>query len=99
MTPREVIEYAGEDVLEDEIADLRAERAKPIPMVLICPRCGTQHVDAPEPERGWTNPPHKSHLCHHCDTIWRPADVPTNGVAAINTRGESDSWPPVRSAI
>lgn len=69
---------------------------QPIPMVLHCPRCRTQHVDAPEPERGWTNPPHKSHLCHGCGLVWRPADVPTTGVAATQTRGSADTWPPER---
>lgn len=39
----------------------------------------------------WTNPPHRSHKCHGCGLIWRPADVPTNGVAAVKTRGEKDS--------
>lgn len=39
----------------------------------------------------WTNPPHRSHLCHGCGRIWRPADVPTEGVAAIQTRGKADS--------
>jgi hypothetical protein len=65
----------------------------PIDMLLFCPQCGAQHVDAPEPLNGWTNPPHKSHLCHNCQTIWRPADVPTNGVATVATRGEHDTWP------
>ena len=41
----------------------------------------------------WANPPHRSHLCHQCGTIWRPADVCTNGVAAIGTRGRGDTWP------
>lgn len=40
----------------------------------------------------WDNPPHKSHLCHGCGIIWRPADVPTNGVAEIKTKGENDTW-------
>lgn len=76
---------------------------EPLPiinMVLHCPTCGFQHVDAPESEiRGgdicidWTNPPHKSHLCKACGTIWRPADVPTYGVQAIATRGKDDTWP------
>lgn len=66
---------------------------EPIPMVLHCPKCGAQHVDKSEPEKGWTNPPHKSHLCHQCGTIWRPADVPTTGVSNILTRGEKDTWP------
>lgn len=67
----------------------------PIPMVLHCPNCGKQHVDAPEPETGWDNPPHKSHKCHSCGTIWRPAPVYTNGVAKLESRGEADTWPPL----
>lgn len=43
-----------------------------------------------KPDR-WTNPPHRSHLCHGCGHIWRPADVPTNGVAAVKTQGKADS--------
>ena len=39
----------------------------------------------------WTNPPHRSHLCHACGHIWRPADVCTNGVAAAQTHGKNDS--------
>lgn len=66
----------------------------PIDLLLWCPRCLTLHVDAPEPATGWTNPPHRSHKCHNCGTVWRPADVPTNGVAAIRTRGEADTFPP-----
>lgn len=48
-----------------------------------------------KPER-WTNPPHKSHLCRRedggCGAVWRPADVPTNGVQAVS-RGKADTWP------
>jgi hypothetical protein len=79
----------------------------PIDMVLHCPQCHTQHIDAPEPGQlisggpsagrvrpGWDNPPHRSHLCHHCHTIWRPADVPTNGVPSVKTRGKRDNWSP-----
>lgn len=78
----------------------------PIDMVLHCPECHTQHIDAPhelftkgstldfvDVTTAWRNPPHRSHLCHHCGTIWRPADVPTNGVQSIKTRGEKDTWP------
>lgn len=81
----------------------------PIDMVLHCPKCRLQHVDAPEHERegeiydgdqvsdsvitGWQNPPHRSHLCHGCGHVWRPADVPTNGVQAVKTRGCHDSPP------
>lgn len=75
--------------------------AAPIDMILHCPACGLQHIDAPEESDpttwaaekygNWTNPPHRSHLCHGCGHIWRPADVPTNGVAAVKTKGEADS--------
>jgi hypothetical protein len=76
----------------------------PIDMILHCPSCGKQHIDAPDAHKRpafgpgmdvwpWTNPPHRSHLCHGCGHIWRPADVPTNGVAAIQTQGKADSHP------
>lgn len=76
----------------------------PIDMVLHCPACGLQHIDAPEDadcdgevahSLGWSNPPHRSHLCHGCGHVWRPADVPTNGVKAIQTKGKADS--PIQS--
>jgi hypothetical protein len=94
-------------------APVSAPAAAPIPMLLFCPRCGMQHVDAPmteeqyterlhesawwelggeKPER-WTNPPHRSHLCHGCGHIWRPADVATNGVATLRTQGKEDGSP------
>lgn len=38
----------------------------------------------------WDNPPHRSHLCHECGCVWRPADVPTNGVSKLTTNGKSD---------
>lgn len=79
-------------------------KAAPIDMVLHCPACGMQHIDEPEDGVGefavgadgayrtrWTNPPHRSHLCRGCGHIWRPADVPTNGVAAVKTKGLADS--------
>lgn len=81
----------------DEIESLACRLSalsNPIPMVLHCPACGTQHIDAPEPEKGWDNPPHKSHLCHGCGAIWRPAGVPTTGVASLDRLGEHDTWKP-----
>lgn len=67
----------------------------PIDMVLHCPVCGVQHIDAPEAAghspHGWHNPPHRSHLCHSCGYVWRPADVPTNGVLELKTKGKADS--------
>lgn len=53
--------------------------------------CYATNNGAPERCTLWTNPPHKSHLCAGCGFIWRPADVPTNGVWAIETRGKEDS--------
>lgn len=88
---------------------------EPIPMVLHCPKCGMQHIDESEDERteqichgpevvdavivGWDNPPHRSHLCHGCGTIWRPADVPTTGVASVRTKGKADTWEPSKEQV
>lgn len=79
--------------------------AGPIDMVLYCPRCHVQHIDEPETEfvqfgageivsmsTGWDSPPHRSHLCKGCGCIWRPADVPTNGVKEIKTKGKADNY-------
>jgi hypothetical protein len=71
----------------------REERAaEPLPMVLHCPGCGKQHIDEPQPDKGWENPPHRSHECQGCGIVWRPADVPTTGVASVQTKGSRDSW-------
>ncbi len=67
----------------------KVEYNGPINMVLYCPSCGAQHID--EPNGQWTNPPHRSHQCQDCGYIWRPADVPTNGVRATLTKGEADA--------
>lgn len=69
----------------------------PIDMLLYCPHCGELHVDEPNAEKGWDNPPHRSHECQLCGWVWRPADVPTNGVAAIQTKGKLDK--PARPAF
>jgi hypothetical protein len=100
---------------DSDCLEIHPRFAAPVDMVLFCPRCGTQHVDAPEDvdlfrstmlqigglreanPKPWTNPPHKSHLCHTCGCIWRPADVPTNGVQALKTRGANDSAMGVRN--
>lgn len=63
-----------------------------IDMVLYCPECGKQHIDEPSGASGWTNPPHRSHLCAFCGCRWRPADIATNGVREIKTKGLFDSW-------
>lgn len=66
----------------------------PIPMILFCPVCQLQHIDAPNPKIGWTDPPHKSHECQGCKVVWRPCDLATTGVKAIATRGKADTWQP-----
>jgi hypothetical protein len=100
----------------------------PIDVVLFCPKCCTQHIDAPEEPKpskpsdstgamaaayfgtpaeravdnifgGWTNPPHKSHLCHGCGHIWRPSDHPTNGVAATVSGKDADVKPSVNELV
>src|SRR6266852_1881488 len=85
-------------LLDDSLDRAAAGEATPIDVLLHCPVCQLRHVDAPEPGTDWTNPPHKSHKCHGCGTIWRPADVPTNGVATIGTRGAADTWASPSSA-
>lgn len=67
-----------------------SDELKPIDILLFCPQCGEQHVDEPQLEKGWDNPPHKSHECQFCGWVWRPADVPTNGVLTIRTKGKVD---------
>lgn len=82
------------------VRGIETHPATPVDMVLHCPVCGLQHVDAvefkPVPLAGqspiaWGNPPHRSHLCKGCGHVWRPADVATNGVLAVTTKGERDS--------
>lgn len=70
-----------------------AGERKPIPMILYCPECHQQHIDEPDERTpDWDNPPHRSHLCHGCGCIWRPADVATEGVRSIKTAGDADTW-------
>lgn len=84
MTPRPNVEEIRK----------RLEADAPVPMLLFCPGCGLQHIDAPDERTpGWTNPPHRSHLCHGCGYIWRPCDRPTDGVAALTTKGPKDCPP------
>jgi hypothetical protein len=99
-TSRPGIRPLTRHLLKRSLIELFAARAAlasiptvPIPLILHCPKCGLQHIDAPDgrtPE--WTNPPHKSHLCHGCGCIWRPCDQPTEGVATIETSGKADNW-------
>lgn len=69
----------------------------PIPMILICPVCHLQHIDEVDEltNPGWDNPPHTSHKCLGCGTVWRPAQVPTEGVRILDYHGKSDTWPAI----
>ena len=84
--------------LERRLKSVRPESA-PIDMLLFCPRCGMQHVDAPNEAQGWTNPPHATHTCQGCGLLWRPSNVNTNGVLHIAVIEEKHrdrilaSWP------
>lgn len=87
FSPKEVWETQMRPALQAAIA-----AQGPVPMVLHCPRCHLQHIDAPDERTpDWQNPPHRSHLCHGCGLIWRPADVPTIGVDSTRTAGKSDT--------
>lgn len=103
--PEGTVCVKGSDADRTAIQDALKALASPIDMVLFCPRCGTQHLDEVEsieealarrnngkPYAGrWFNEPHRSHLCKGCDFIWRPADVATNGVLELKTRGRADT--------
>lgn len=65
--------------------------ALPVDMLIFCPKCRLQHVDAPHDE--WTNPPHRTHECQGCGHLWRIADIPTNGVATLHSKGRNDGSP------
>lgn len=59
--------------------DRLQELIAPIPMRLRCPICGGLHVDQGE----FATKPHHTHACQYCGEVWRPAIVPTVGVAFL----------------
>lgn len=70
------------------------DRSEPCSMGVGCEESGVCYASAhgrPDECMRWDNPPHKSHKCLSCGTIWRPADVPTEGVASIQTQGKADT--------
>ena len=66
---------------KDEIRRLRAASIPdgPIPMILFCPMCNGRHLDVGE----FATKSHHTHACQHCGVVWRPAIVPTVGVAFL----------------
>lgn len=80
-----------------------SQAALPIPMVMFCPSCGEQHIDAAEPPseanpQGWDNPPHRTHKCKACQYEWRHCDVPTTGVAMTASQGQNEGRPLAKAA-
>lgn len=58
------------------------EHPTPVEMVLDCPACHRQHIDAEDCE------PHCTHVCTDCGHLWTPAEIPTHGVKALKHQGE-----------
>jgi hypothetical protein len=83
-------EWEGDSVVPQLMLRAASSLEKPIDLLLFCPMCGEQHIDEPQPEKNWTNPPHRSHECQFCAHVWRPADVATNGVLKTATKGQRD---------
>lgn len=79
--------------MNDTVRQFLEQLADPIDMLLYCPGCGHQHIDKPDRRLGWTNPPHRTHMCERCGYLWRPCDVATNGVAKLRTKGQGDMDP------
>lgn len=58
------------------LSTVEREEKSAIPMRLICPSCGTLHID----EGIFATQLHHTHACQKCGGVWRPAVVPTVGV-------------------
>jgi predicted house-cleaning noncanonical NTP pyrophosphatase (MazG superfamily) len=57
---------------------------EPVPSILLCPKCNTQHID----KDVWaTTRVHRTHLCEGCGAIWRPYAYATVGVEALLPAG------------
>jgi hypothetical protein len=68
------------DAWADIAAVAAAEIRKiPIPMRLPCEKCGALHID----EGRFATEPHETHVCQSCGLTWKPARVPTVGVAFL----------------
>lgn len=59
--------------------ELRRARPLPIPMILHCPKCSTQHVD----KGAWVERAHRTHRCESCEHEWRPSNLATVGVGVL----------------
>jgi hypothetical protein len=55
------------------------EESAPVPMYLTCPKCNERHLDVGL----FATKVHHTHTCQKCGLTWRPAVVPTVGVAFL----------------
>lgn len=94
--PERVYAHGVADAIAAIEVELALGEPPPVRMILFCPACGRQHIDAADPTRSWANPPHRSHLCEHCGFIWRPADIATTGVLELRSQGLRDHRPQIR---
>lgn len=62
--------------MHDGYIDDRREEPPPLAVRIVCPECGTYHVDEGE----FATKPHHTHACQQCGNVWRPAIVNTVGV-------------------
>jgi hypothetical protein len=69
---------AGADALFN-VGPHVAAIGQPVPMLLWCPQCGDRHID----EGDFATKEHHTHACQACGMVWRPAVVPTVGVAFL----------------
>lgn len=95
----------GHIQLTKKTIEARRTGEVPLDIILFCPKCHKQHIDAPDERTPlWTNPPHKKHLCHYCGELFKPANVCTNGIARLVEiepvlfaklvrMPETDGWP------
>lgn len=70
-----------------------AKATEPVPMLLWCPSCNARHIDEGE----FATKPHHTHACQSCGMVWRPAVVPTVGVAFLpgfkSAQSDTCTWP------
>lgn len=55
------------------------ENSGPIDMLLWCPNCNFEHIDAGE----WSTRLHKTHQCQGCGYKWKPCLSYTRGVSSL----------------
>lgn len=58
---------------------IRPRSVEHVHVILCCPACHRRHVD----EGRFATEPHRSHSCQSCGVVWKPALVPTVGVAFL----------------